>query len=129
MQDLSQDSEEYENLSLKLIAIQMYSDDIKGLDCSTCEEKTKKKNNCDMNGEADDAYYHPVLEISINTCPLNCIFTGHYSFLDKYIYYTTTSAPMPSYEKCDANFWRLYRKFDNYKNLLENSKIKGNTNA
>ena len=122
MQDLSH--VDYEDLSLKLIALQVYSDELRGLECATCSDKTKCDNNCEMELSHDSVYYHDLLEIDINTCPLNCIFTGHYSFVDKYIYYTTTTAMMPSYEDCDANFWRLYRKFDSYKNLLESAKIK-----
>lgn len=130
MQDLSQDNnEEYEELSLKMLALQLYSDELVGLNCSTCEDETKKENNCDMKDTDVSVFYNDVLEISINTCPLNCIFIGHYSFIDKYIYYTTTSAQMPSYDDCDASFWRLYKKFDRYHKLLESAKMKRGGNA
>lgn len=120
MPDLSHaNSEECENLSLKVLAVLRYSDDLTGENCESCSRKTKIERNCDMAEKEIQAYYHDALEIDINTCPLNCIFFGHYSFLDRYIYYTTTSAHMPNYDDCDSLFWNLYRKFDNYVNILK----------
>jgi len=112
--------EEFEELSLKLLAVQMYGDELRDLNCDGCTKK--KKLNCEMDSDLEQAYYHEALELDINTCPLNCILSGHYSFYDRYIYYTETSAVMPTYEKCDALFWKQYKLFTRYKNIVLNNK-------
>ena len=118
MQELYQ--EDYSSLSLKLIALQMYSDELKGLDCSTCTNK--EKYNCSMEDKSAQVFYNEHLDIDINTCPLNCILKGHYLFHDKYIYYSETSAVMPPYEQCDALFWGMYKQFSQYKNIAMKNK-------
>ena len=118
MQELYQ--EDYEELSLKLLAVQMYGEELKGLDCNDCT--VKDKNNCEMSINYGQVYYHEDLEVDINTCPLNCILSGHYVFWDKYYYYTETGATMPQYEQCDALFWKQYKSFTRYKNIVLNNK-------
>ena len=109
--------EEYEELSLKILAMLLHGDELIGLDCATCTKKVQ--NNCEMDADsAGQVYYHDHLKIDINTCPLNCILPQHFDFYDRYHYYTTTTATMPDYDDCPAWFWRLYRKFDGYKKLV-----------
>ena len=122
MQELYQ--EEYEDLSLKLLAMQMYGEELKGLKCGsdgTCKDSAK--NNCKMDIDHEQVYYHEALEIDINTCPLNCILSGHYSFWDDYIYYTEGTNGLPQNKAdCDANLWRLWKAFTRHKNTVLRTK-------
>ena len=110
--------DELEILSLKILAVQMYTDDLKGLSCIDCPLSVQEDRNCSMQDIEKDVWYNDRLDIHINTCPLNCIIPEHYSFADRYIYYTQTTAQMPSYDQCDARFWGMYRLFTSYKNIL-----------
>lgn len=98
----------------------MYGDELKGLNCGTCKEQ--KQNNCEMEYDHKPIFGNEPLDFEINTCPLNCILSGHYNFYDDYIYYTETSAVMPPKAECDANFWRLYKMFTQYKNIVLRNK-------
>ena len=109
MQESSLD--QYEVVSLKILAILNYSSDLVELDCKTC-----RKGACTL--EKGREYYYDALDLEIDVCPLKCILDGHYSFFDKFLYYDLTKTPLPSYEDCPADFWRLYKRFLGYKNAV-----------
>ncbi len=108
---------EHETLSLKLLAIMMYDGDFRGLSCENCQ--SKEELNCDMDTTREDqVYYFDPLNISINTCPINCILPEHVDFSDRFMYNTQTGT-MPRYEDCPAWYWRLHKEFAGYKSVLE----------
>ena len=112
---------EYERLSLKLLAVMMYNGDFGALSCQNCQ--MKEQLNCDMDMSIEDqVYYFDPLSISINTCPLNCILPEHIDFYDRYKYHEY--ALLPTYEECPAWYWRLHKEFSGYKSRLEAINVK-----
>jgi hypothetical protein len=111
-------SHEYEELSLKILAIMMYHGDFSSLRCDGCTRKEEL--NCSMDtGKDEQVYYFEPLGVSVNTCPLNCVHEDHFSFYDRFKYYQE-SGKMPEYEECQAWYWRLHKQFSSYKMRLEN---------
>lgn len=104
---------EYNELSLKLVAVLAYGNDLRGLSCVGCTKKDSL--NCEMSTEkTGQCYYFDPLNISINTCPMNCIFPEHFDFLDRYQY-----GNLPKYEDCPRWYWEMHKKFDVYKQIVE----------
>ena len=100
-------SDQQETIALKILAIQTYSTELTDVRCDRCNY------NC-----LEREYYNDKVDLEIEFCPLSLDLSELMPFVDKFIYYDVTSAPMPSYEDCDAQFWRLYKKFAGYKNAL-----------
>jgi hypothetical protein len=114
--------EEYENLSLKILAIMMYNGDFSTLRCDGCDKRDTL--NCSMDeSEEEQVYYFEPLDVSVNTCPLNCITEEHFSFFDRYKYFEE-SGNMPEYDQCQTWYWRLHKKFSNYKKIAETTRGK-----
>ncbi len=105
-----------EELSLKLLAILVYSREFSALNCSECTQKESL--NCSMDeSRTEQVYYNDKLGVSINTCPINCISDGHYKFFDRYLY-DTTRKTSELYENAKAWYWRTFKMFEKFKNAI-----------
>jgi hypothetical protein len=71
----------------------------------------------------EQVYFFDALDVSINTCPLNCISPDHFTFFDRFQYHTETGK-YPEYGSCPAWYWRLHKLFSRYKKTLEAISVK-----
>lgn len=114
---------QYERISLNILAWRSGHPDSFPYSCSTCSDEMKKEMNCDMTCPKD-VIEDPEEEIILQSCPINYIINSHYDFLDKYWYVKEFPGTMPPYEQCDKKFWELFAyyrsRFTHYE--IENQK-------